>query len=106
MEKHSYLTDSWHWRQEGVEFVAFQNARSRCLYPWHPNYRYYGGRGIEWMFRDFDQFMNALWIRPPDHQLDRIDNDGPYHPDNVRWATALENCRNRGGKFDKRRWME
>jgi hypothetical protein len=33
---------------------------------------------------------------PPDGmQMDRINNDGPYSPDNCRWVTRSENCRNR-----------
>jgi hypothetical protein len=52
----------------------------------------YGGRGIE--FRFSSVLKAGLWVlanlgkRPsPQHELDRIDNDGHYEPGNLRWAT-------------------
>jgi hypothetical protein len=74
--------------------------KARCCTPSHAQYANYGGRGITvcdtWQ-KDFMAFHN--WAITADFHpllvLDRIDNDGPYHPDNCRWTTQLVNNRNR-----------
>lgn len=72
----------------------------RCNNPNNGGYKHYGGRGItmcqEWIdspqaFVDW-ALANGF---SPELQLDRIDNDKGYSPDNCRWVTARENIRNR-----------
>lgn len=73
--------------------------RQRCSNPNNKRYADYGGRGIycvpEW--DDFGAFSE--WAREsgfrPELQIDRIDNDGPYSPDNCRWVDAKTNMANR-----------
>lgn len=77
----------------------------RCHYPTHLRYANYGARGItvcdRWR-RDFWSFVADVGERPPGtaadgraaFSLDRIDNDGPYSPENVRWATAVQQRHN------------
>jgi hypothetical protein len=65
------------------EYDAYQSAKKRCMNPKHSRWPYYGGRGIEFRFRSFEEFFAALGPKPtPAHTLDRIDNDGHYEPGN------------------------
>ena len=72
---------------------------SRCHNPTDARYPLYGGRGIEVCSRwreSFVAFFADMGPRPsPKHSIDRVDNDRGYAPENCRWATHKEQCRNR-----------
>ena len=78
------------------EYLAYRNARNRCTKPNHQAYENYGGRGIEFRFRTFSEFLEEVGRKPhPALSLDRIDNEGHYEKGNIRWATAVEQNNNR-----------
>lgn len=73
----------------------------RCLNPNVLNYARYGGRGItmypEWInnFQAFYDYVSKLeHYGEKGYSLDRIDNNGNYEPDNLRWADAKTQARN------------
>jgi len=69
---------------------------ARCYDPKTKFYPDYGGRGIivAEEFKRFENFLAYLGKKPTGMMLDRINNDGPYAPGNVRWVTPIQQARN------------
>lgn len=79
------------------EYRVFRMMWERCTNPKNKAYKYYGARGITvcQRWKDFRTFVADIGPRPgPGYTLDRIDNDGPYAPDNIRWSTQTDQVRN------------
>lgn len=78
-------------------YAVWRGMKNRCTNEKDSNYRYYGGRGItvcrRWMA--FENFLADMGVRPAGLWLDRINNDKGYSPRNCRWATPLQQARNK-----------
>ncbi len=78
-------------------YRSWQDMKTRCQNPNHPQFKNWGGRGIKicdrWM--DFVNFLADMGEKPEGLTLDRINNDGNYEPSNCRWATPKEQAQNR-----------
>jgi hypothetical protein len=85
-------------RTSTPEYTSYHAAKKRCNPKNADKYPDYAGRGIEFRFISFEEFSAEVGPRPEpkfDYSLERIDNDGHYEKGNVRWATKIQQARNR-----------
>jgi hypothetical protein len=78
-------------------YKTWSSMRARCLNPGDIEYPNYGGRGIRVCDRwsDFLRFLEDMGERPAGTTLDRRNVDGDYCKTNCRWATAIDQARNK-----------
>jgi hypothetical protein len=82
------------------EYKIYEQMIYRCYKYKHLSYPYYGARGIgvcqRWL-EGFENFLEDMGQRPKRGlQIDRINNDDHYHPDNCRWTDTHTQIINRG----------
>ena len=72
----------------GKGYGIYASAKTRCTNPRALSYPYYGGKGVEFRFKNFEEFLRAVGPRPgPEFTLDRINPFGHYEAGNCRWVT-------------------
>lgn len=77
--------------------MTWAAMKQRCSNPKNPGYKNWGGRGIKvcdrWL-NSFENFHADMGDKPEGMSIERINNDGDYCPENCKWVSHKENCRN------------
>ena len=76
-------------------YRAYHDAKGRCNNTKHPRYKDWGGRGIEFRFSSFQEFLDAVGLPQKGQSIDRKDNNAHYCCDNVRWASREQQQHNK-----------
>lgn len=105
--KHGLAVGDGHNSRRHPLYTRWVQLRQKCRNPNSHKFKDYGGRktrlcpgGIYFaeVWDDFLKFLEDVGEPPGQrydlYSLDRIDNDGPYAPGNVRWSTAAQQRQN------------
>lgn len=89
------------WLARNPEYANWRAMITRCTDPKAEGFEHYQRFGIsvceQWQGKDgYLNFLADMGPRPSaEYSLDREDNDGNYEPGNCRWATDIQQNRNR-----------
>lgn len=89
-------------------YARFNAAQQRCQNPKNARWKHYGGRGIQFRFKNAGEatrWVLAHLMPKRSLTLDRIDNDGHYEPGNIRFVDGRSNTMNRSNTKLPENWV-
>jgi hypothetical protein len=90
-----------HGLSRTAEYRVWSAMINRCRTRGGTYYNRWSGRSIKVCERwhTFENFLEDMGKRPDGLELDRINNNGNYEPENCRWASHKENSMNRNSSL-------
>lgn len=106
--KSASIKNTRHGLEGSPIYLVWRDMKQRCYNEKNASWKYYGARGIKVCDRwnKFENFFEDMSPRPDKYQLDRIDNEKGYEPNNCRWVSCAENNNNRrNSKKNRHRYI-
>ena len=91
-----YLDNKTHWLSKTKIYKVYNWIKDRCNNPNNRRWSSYWKRWIKCEWGSFEEFYIDMWESYQKWlEIDRINVNWNYCKSNCRWATALENSRNK-----------